>query len=143
MKYFENQTIIVPFDFSEPCVDAVETALKLAKSPADVHVVHVLQSLATGHPYSEWDEECEQKRLPTARSSMEEKLKDLQIENVCLDVAIGNAGNAVAGLAKEIDAGLIIIPSHGKRGVQRMLLGSVTERVVRLAPCPVLVLKHE
>ena len=44
--------------------------------------------------------------------------------------------------AKAMNAGLIVISSHGRTGVPRFLMGSVAERVVRLAPCPVLVLRE-
>jgi nucleotide-binding universal stress UspA family protein len=43
--------------------------------------------------------------------------------------------------AEAIDAELIIVPSHGRSGFSRLLLGSVAERIVRLAKCPVLILK--
>ena len=46
-------------------------------------------------------------------------------------------------LADELKAGMIVIPSHGYRGLKRFFLGSVAERVVRQANCPVLVLKHD
>jgi nucleotide-binding universal stress UspA family protein len=47
----------------------------------------------------------------------------------------------IADLAKELNANLIVMPSHGRSGVSRLLLGSVAERVLRLANCPVLVLR--
>ncbi|MEZ6094353.1 MAG: universal stress protein [Pirellulaceae bacterium] len=55
----------------------------------------------------------------------------------------GDPGSEITRFAKENDAGLIVISSHGRTGVSRLLLGSVAERVVRLAPCPVLVLRDD
>ena len=141
MNWFKNKRILVPFDFSDACVQAVEVALTLAESKDDLHVLHVLADLPAAHPYAIWDEQDEQRRKEAARSSMEKTLAELDVANTHLDVAIGNAGNRVAELAEELNAGLIVIPSHGRTGVKRLLLGSVAERVVRLAPCPVLVLK--
>ena len=57
------------------------------------------------------------------------------------EVLVGDPGTVCADRAASLKAELIVIPSHGRSGVSRLLLGSVTERIVRLAPCPVLVLK--
>ena len=142
MTWFESKRIVVPFDFSNECIEAVKVALKLAESEDNVHVLHVLIDLLEAHPYSLPDETAAEHRKSRARESMQERLGHLGLRNVHLDVGIGNPGAIVADLAKEINAGLIVIPSHGRSGVKRLLLGSVAERVVRLAPCPVLVLKR-
>lgn len=142
MNWFTEKQILVPFDFSDESVDAVRVALKLAASKEDVHVVHVLPELPAGDPYVVWDENSDESRKKHARESMEKQLSDLDSGNIHLDIGIGNASSVIVAVAKKIAAGLIIIPSHGRTGVTRFLLGSVAERVVRLAPCPVLVLKH-
>jgi nucleotide-binding universal stress UspA family protein len=49
----------------------------------------------------------------------------------------------IAQLASDLEADLVIVGTHGRRGISRMLLGSVAEGVVRLAPCPVLVVRHK
>jgi nucleotide-binding universal stress UspA family protein len=56
-------------------------------------------------------------------------------------VAEGAAYRVIVELAREWQAGLIVMGSHGRTGLKRLLMGSVTERVVGLAPCPVLVVK--
>lgn len=142
MNWFTQKRIVVPFDFSDESVEAIKVALTLAERKEDVHVIHVLTELSVGDPYAVWDEMSDEHREEYARKSMSEKLADLDIETVHLDVRIGNASQKIADLANEIVAGLIVIPSHGRTGVKRFLLGSVTERVVRLAHCPVLVLKN-
>ena len=58
-------------------------------------------------------------------------------------VAVGSAYRLIVDLAAEWEAGLIIMGSHGRTGLKRLLMGSVTERVVGQAPCPVLVVKAE
>jgi nucleotide-binding universal stress UspA family protein len=67
---------------------------------------------------------------------------DVDPEKVQLVFTIGDAGIEVTEMAKEQDVDLIVVPSHGRRGFQRMLLGSVAERIARLAPCPVLLVKQ-
>jgi nucleotide-binding universal stress UspA family protein len=56
-------------------------------------------------------------------------------------VRIGDPGHEIADCAAEIGADLVVISSHGRKGVKRLLIGSVAERVVRLSHCPVLVLR--
>ena len=53
----------------------------------------------------------------------------------------GDPGYEIGRFAEEKNAGLVVISSHGRQGISRLLLGSVAERVVRLSPCPVLVLR--
>ena len=80
-----------------------------------------------------------------ARSGAEEALAKVLAEagheNVKITVRFGDPGHEIAHYAEEISADLVAIPSRGRSGFTRILLGSVTERVVRLAHCPVLVLK--
>ena len=55
---------------------------------------------------------------------------------------LGDPGHQIAEFAKEAGAGLIVMPSHGRTGLTHLLIGSVAERVVRFAHCPVLVLRN-
>ena len=57
------------------------------------------------------------------------------------EILVGDAGTTVVDRAESLGAELIVVPSHGRSGLTRMLLGSVAERILRLAKCPVLVLK--
>ena len=56
---------------------------------------------------------------------------------------IGDAGSEIVSYADRVSAELIVIPSHGRSGIKHLLMGSVAERVVRHAHCPVLVLKKD
>jgi nucleotide-binding universal stress UspA family protein len=58
-------------------------------------------------------------------------------------VAFGDPGQRITAYAEEVGADVIVMPSHGRTGLKRLLLGSVAERVLRLAHCPVLVLKSK
>ena len=58
-------------------------------------------------------------------------------------VGLTGSGEQIAAVAKEIDADLIIISTHGHTGLKHVFLGSVTENVARIAPCPVLVVREE
>lgn len=143
MSWFNGKRVIVPFDFSNECVNAVKLALELAERPDEVHVAHVLQQLPVTDPAVIWDGDIEENRKKVARSAMEKTLADNDIAGVQVNIALGKPGQVIADLADEIEAGLIVIPSHGYTGVQRFFLGSVAERVAQLATCPVLVLKTQ
>jgi nucleotide-binding universal stress UspA family protein len=105
-----------------------------------LHVVHVLPELLAAEPGVIWASIDDTSRIEHAREAMEKRLVDFQ--GVDLRVGIGDPGQVITHLATELQADLIVIPSHGRTGVKRLLLGSVAERVVRLAHCPVLVLRH-
>ena len=141
MSWFKGKRVIVPFDFSPECINAVKMALQLAEHPDEVHVVHVLLNLPATDPAVIWDEKIDERRKGVVRDAMENRLRENDIEGVQINVALGKPGRVVADLAEEIEAGLIVIPSHGYTGIQRWFLGSVAERVAQLSPCPVLVLK--
>lgn len=61
---------------------------------------------------------------------------------VTVNVRKGTAFDQIAAAARDVSADVIIIATHGRTGLRHMLLGSTTERVVRHAPCPVLVLRR-
>ena len=143
MNWFERKQVLVPFDFSDACMAAVNVAIELAENVADIHVLHVLETLPATSPLAIWDSDADEKRKTTVRTAMQESFSKLDITNLHLDVTIGNPARAVADFAKEIDCGLIVIPSNSRSPLQRIFIGSVAERVVRLAPCPVLVLKSD
>lgn len=141
MSWFNGRRVVVPFDFSDECIHAVKMALQLAQQPDEVHVAHVLLKLPATDPAAIWDEGVEERRMEVVREAMTKKLADNGIEGVQVNVSQGKPGRVIADLAEEIEAGLIVIPSHGYTGVKRWFLGSVAERVTQLAKCPVLVLK--
>ncbi|MEZ6090805.1 MAG: universal stress protein [Pirellulaceae bacterium] len=143
MKWFKEKRIVVPFDFSADSVEAIEVALTMAPRQEDIYVLHVIPELPANDPYVIWDDDCDRKRKEHARIQVKNRLADLNASGINVDIGIGKAGATIAKLANQIDAGLIIIPSHNERGIKRLLIGSTAERVVRLAKCPVLVLKED
>jgi nucleotide-binding universal stress UspA family protein len=81
-------------------------------------------------------------RIENARNALRQKLADDKYSSVTLEVILGDAAHGIAEFAEQNKAQLIVIPSHGRRGLTRLLMGSTAERVVRLAHCPVLVLRQ-
>ncbi|MFK7818330.1 MAG: universal stress protein [Planctomycetaceae bacterium] len=142
MAHFKRSPIMVPVDYSDASATAVRTALAIAPSPADITVLHVYDEMTligVG-----WENiippEAKQEEGITR---MDEWLSSHGIEGVQTEVLVGDAGLEIADYAKDHSIGLVVMPSHGYHGMKRLLLGSVTERVVRYCNCPVLVLQHD
>jgi nucleotide-binding universal stress UspA family protein len=89
-------------------------------------------------PLAVWDVES-QTRMAT--QALYDRVKEQKYQGVKMQVCDGDPGTEIAKYGEDISADLIVISSHGRRGFKRLLIGSVAERVVRLAHCPVLVLK--
>src|SRR5687768_16533362 len=81
-------------------------------------------------------------RTKAAETGLREFIQgDSRRAGVTMEVAFGDPGAEIVECGERIGADLIVMPSHGRRGISRMLIGSVAERVLRLAHCPVLVLR--
>ena len=133
--------------FPEP-LDLV-AALQLAReSGGRVRLLHAFDELAslTGYEYSA-------DLLRQCRGYAEKVLQDAseiaRAAGVPADTTLADdvpgqrLGDAVAGAAKRFDADLIVVGTHGRRGIGRVLLGSGAEQVIRLAPVPVLTVRAE
>jgi nucleotide-binding universal stress UspA family protein len=142
MTAFSQATIVVPVDFSERAYSAVGVALDIADVPVQVHVLHVLHEPQSEHPDAIWVTIDHAKRREQALSELHERLNNAGYYNVKETVEFGDPGHRVVELAERLGTGLIVMPSRGRRGISRLLLGSVAERVVRLAHCPVLILRE-
>lgn len=141
MNWSRNPQIVVPVDFSDESLEAVDTALEIAEQPANVHVIHVLQDLSAADPGVIWGEINNDNRAVHCVDALRDKLSDDKYTDMHFNVSFGDAGHRIVEHANNVSADLIVMPSHGRRGIKRMLIGSVAERVVRLAHCPVLVLR--
>ena len=104
-------------------------------------LIHVLTPLHPADPVAMWNTLDDEQRKQKVNDFLAQKLGKIEYKKVKIKVALGDPSTEIIDYAKEISADLIVLPSHGRKGISRFLLGSVTERVVRLSPCPVLVLK--
>jgi len=86
------------------------------------------------------------KAMAKSKRHLERVVRDLEIEPALMEkilVRYGRSFNEIADAARMLKANLIIISTHGYTGLKHALLGSTTERVVRHAPCPVLVVREQ
>lgn len=141
MAWLPKQSVVVPVDFSDESIAAVDAALALVEDAAHLHIIHVLPIITDYEAGLIWNTVSDQTRTEHAQLAIRERLSDPKYEKIQVAVSFGDAGTEIAGFAENKRADLIVIPSHGRTGLKRLLIGSVAERVVRLAHCPVLVLK--
>lgn len=141
MNWCSKDAVVVPVDFSEDSLAAVDTAIQVAKSKAAVHVIHVLPELSPLEPGEVWETIDAKSRTEHASRAMQKRLGDPKYEGVQIKILFGDPGHAIARYAEDLNADLIVLPSHGRTGLAHLLIGSVAERVVRLAHCAVLVLR--
>lgn len=142
MPWGPKQTVLVPVDFSPESLAAVSTALEIAATPGGVHIIHVLSELSPAEPVLMWEEYESGKRKEAALEALAKSLAEAGLPDLKRHVFIGDPGQEIAAFAERLHADLIVIPSHGRTGIRRLLIGSVAERVIRLAQCPVLVMRQ-
>jgi len=141
MTYFPKRTVLVPVDFSPESLAAIDVGLQLVDDPAHLHIVHVMIDITPLEAGEVWGVIDPQARVGQIEKLLKEKLTDDKYQGLQIAVVLGEPAHGIANYAQEKHAELIVIPSHGRTGITRLLIGSVAERVVRLAHCPVLVLR--
>ncbi len=140
MSWFTKEIVLVPIDFSPESLDALRQAREMVEHPQALHVVHVLHQVHYSEPNQTSAVLDEGRRIEVALSRLKERLEG-DLKGARPQVCVGSPGPAIAQLAKQLKAELVVMPTHGRTGLARLGLGSVAEQVVRLSPCPVLVLR--
>jgi len=144
------KSILVGTDFSLCAARAFEIAVSLAASQgAKVHLLHVLVEpiqafdVAGALPYldvttqKEW-EEATRKRLAGAVASAEKRGVEATSE-----IVWGRPSDALVETAVKRKASLIVLGTHGRGAIEKLLIGSTAERVLRLSPIPVLTVREK
>lgn len=136
--------VLIPTDGSEGVREAIEEGVELAElCEATVHALYVIDQRSTPDlPDSAWQ---------AVKSSLEEEGEEAvttvtgEAKRAGLDatseVVRGDPAEAILSYAEDRDVDAIVMGTHGRSGVNRFLLGSVTERVIRQATIPVLVVR--
>lgn len=142
MNWLKKKSVLVPIDLGTKSETAVDTALETVDSPGSVHTVYVAPDITIMEPGVVWGEITDESRQRHLEDEFKKRFADEKYSQVDFHVAFGDAGHCIVEYAEEIGAGLIVMPSHGRTGLSRLLIGSVAERVLRLAHCPVLILRE-
>ena len=132
--------ILVPIDFSKISQKALEYAVPLAKQfEAKITLLHAFEP----PPYPMVFPMCEEfpiEPLEKELNTLAKKTIEPQFLKEVI-VRVGTAFEVITNLARDCEADLIVITTHGHTGLKHVFLGSTAERVVRHAPCPVLVVR--
>ncbi len=142
------ERILCPVDFSEYSIRAYDYAYSLAKHyGAKLVIEHVVQPITVTYPYYGFPDVTAYDVYWNISSDAEKRLRDLARSHAVNGVRPewvvdkGVAPDAILSAAEERDASLIVMGTHGRRGLDRLAVGSVTERVMRRARCPVLAVR--
>jgi nucleotide-binding universal stress UspA family protein len=143
-------TVVVALDFSDTAADTVDAALALtsADRTAQLHFLHVVPD-----PVPQiWSDEMPQVDLREVEQAWRDGAlkqlaalaakRELTPDRVVTAVSVGSPADEIARYAGAHAADAVVLGSHGHGRVRRFLLGSVADRLVRLAPCAVLIVPH-
>jgi nucleotide-binding universal stress UspA family protein len=140
--------ILVPTDFSETSKKAVQYALRFAEQfGCDIALIYVVEPATpmAGAPLAV-EVFTDEDEFSMAEKDLAELAAESQANSghsVTSMVRVGHAPNEITKAARELDVDLIIISTHGYTSWRHLCIGSTSERVVRTAPCPVLVVREK
>jgi nucleotide-binding universal stress UspA family protein len=151
--------VLVATDGSREAQLAAQSAADLSmKTHSEVHLVHVFGIAPVGPPVypeastlqsAEFEAESDQRHTITERRAREvldaevHRIRSLGATVAGEHLLEGRVAPGIVGLAEDLGAGLIVMGSRGLGGIRRALMGSVSEKVVRHAHCPVMVVREE
>lgn len=140
-----GQRILIPVDFSDSSLDALRYAARVAvESDGSLTIVHVVPAdygwLGIGRDESrELDKLLQRQAADRLRALVKANIpQKIQAD---LEVRIGRPAEEIVAAATESKCDLIVLSTHGHTGLDRYLIGSVADRVARLAPCPVFLMR--
>jgi len=141
------KTILVPSDFSECSDEALAYGLELARRfNATLHLLHVVRdpftqpwaaeglSASTFEVVEEWQKQAD--------ARLKALVPDTDRDRVIVVTSVTTAYDGILTYAADKEIDLIVMGTHGRAGMSHLLLGSIAERVVRHAPCPVLTVRR-
>lgn len=138
---FQIKRILVPVDFSEHSQKALRYALAFASQfGAEVALVHIVEQMVYPGdwmypPLAVTDFATEKREQVIAKLRALDEGSGVKTHHI---VRLGRAWQEVIEIAKEMKSDMIILATHGYTGLKHVLLGSVAEKILRHAPCPVL-----
>jgi nucleotide-binding universal stress UspA family protein len=143
------QKILCPIDFSENSLEALRYAAHTAlKENATVYLIHIVDSRVYDYGGPIYEPEMPAMK-PVVDQASKDRLRDKLLEKVPEEIqgrvetviSFGVPFVEIIKAAKDYDIDLIVMGTHGRSGVSHILIGSVAEKVVRKAPCPVLTVR--
>lgn len=144
--------ILAPIDFSPHSMEGMRAAMELAKGVgAEVHLVHIIAPHHTFIPLPLATSGEQSRELAREAAMLEQAEEELarfkkdelgDSKKVFTFAVVGHPVQKLIDYAKEQAIDLIVMATHGRSGAEHMLLGGTTEKIVRGAPCSVLVIRQ-
>lgn len=148
MSAIENPQVVVADDFSETGLLALQEALR--RPCGHLHVVHVVTDEDLAHVPGETLLERQSAVLEFLPAKLWDRIGTAGAQiggvpqlHVSVHVRFGVPSKAITQVAADYDADVIVAGTHGRRGMERLMLGSVAEALVRRAACPVLIVREK
>ena len=147
MSQFPNRSILVATDFSEYSKTALDICLGASRCmKTKLHVLHTIEKfphdyrhLLSGTTHADMKQKLEEDAIDKIKAMISGEI--MEKGDIIPMVRFGKPFLEIIQVAKENSVDLLVIGTHGRAGVDRFILGSVAERIVRKAPCPVMVIK--
>ena len=143
----ERIRVLVPVDFSDMSRQAIAWSFEYAtRFPCELHVLHVVETHLSDLLPERLRDRFTSEMLAVEKAAEEELARMTRthgpsLDRVTMHVAQGRAADEILKVAEKIDAGMIVVGTHGRTGLAHLLIGSVAERIVRHAECAVVCLK--
>ena len=139
------KTIVAATDFSEVSLVAIETAFRLnLESKGTLYLLHIVDLPLVHHPMGIYHPSASESQ-DEADNKLRSLIPDNWDQNATVETALLLAKDSPAGMiadfAAEKDADLIVVGTHGRTGLERLLMGSTAESLLHQSPCQVLVVK--
>jgi nucleotide-binding universal stress UspA family protein len=134
-------TVIVPWDFSEHA----KCGLGFALESTTQENIRVLCVLGRPDPYSEgaiWGDEAEEHAVDTCTQEFWQVVSKSKFPELQFFVEFGDPAAEIIRFAESFHAATIVISTHGRSGIKRLMLGSVAQKVSQTAACPVMLLPN-
>ncbi len=141
---FPAKKILCPTDFSEASVQAFSNAAEIAlHNEAEIYLFHVLPVLLADAESTVLMQLRDYERLLQPQQRLEELAKPLLAKGLKVQTLVtrGDPATEIVKIAKQKAVDIIVIATHGNTGWRRLAFGSVAEKVVRTATCPVLTIR--
>jgi nucleotide-binding universal stress UspA family protein len=139
------ERILVPVDFSDCSLDALAYAVVVAQqAKASLMLLHVLEPVSYGLDFSFGDSKAREQERETWTKRLEELVSSYQQSHVPMESRLrgGLPADSILDSAQTIPCDLIVMGTHGRRGIAHSISGSVAEAVLRKAHCPVIAVRN-
>lgn len=139
---FSESIIVAPWDFSQHAQVTLNFLLKHVP-PKDIRVICVLQRPDPYTYAAVWGEESETRAQASSAEQFWGVIDKSKFPDLKFTAEFGDPATEIVRFAKTLDADMIVMSTHGRTGIRKLMLGSVANRVSQLASCAVLLLPND